>query len=79
MDFDEKPSVKYRIKSYDYNQELGEHGLLFTIEERGSHGELRQYAHEIVADENWQGFFSQDDVKKIYFAMDNQPGEPKKK
>ncbi|OGO93063.1 MAG: hypothetical protein A3F41_04195 [Coxiella sp. RIFCSPHIGHO2_12_FULL_44_14] len=69
MDQDEKTSVKYRIKSYHYDQEHGEQQLLFTIEENGSTGELRQYAHEIMVDENWQALFSQEDIKKICFAV----------
>lgn len=69
MNQDEKPPVKYRIKSYYYDEEAEDKQLLFTIEELGYRGELRKYAHEIVAHPDWQALFSQDDVAKISFAI----------
>ena len=69
MDPMDEPSVKYRIKSYHYDEDHAEiKELLFTIEEVGQPGDFRQYAREITVDRAWERQFSDADVAKIYYA-----------
>lgn len=67
-------TVKYRLKSFAYDCSA-QRRVVFSIEEIGVAGELRQYADEILANFNWQQEFSITDVAVVLYIRDNIESE----
>ncbi len=71
MNNKQKSSVRYRIKSYHYDDEANRR-LLFTLEEPGVDGEARQYAQEIMASKTWLKDFTITDAATIIYAAESE-------
>lgn len=71
MNDKQKSSVRYRIKSYHYDDKANRR-LLFTLEEPGVEGEARQYAEEIMASETWLQDFTITDAATIIYAAEHE-------